>query len=237
MKYVWRLTVYFAIFLLTSSVGYVFAARFIPVTITPLKIVKLFLNHPETSLRVRSEWTALRNISPSLPHAVISTEDNFFMTHRGFDWDAIRKAIEYNKRGKKIRGASTISQQTAKNVFCYPSRTWTRKAVEAYYTFLIESLWSKRRIMEVYLNVIETGPNVYGACAAAKIYFKKKPSELSIHDCSLIATVLPNPIRMKLSAPSNYMLRRAAQVRGLMRNIEKPELYENPRPDERKPKK
>ncbi|MDR2886219.1 MAG: monofunctional biosynthetic peptidoglycan transglycosylase [Rikenellaceae bacterium] len=224
MKYIGRLTLYAIIFWLTLSVGYVLAMRFVPVTITPLKIEKLFENRPETPFRVRSEWTALGNINPSLTRAVIATEDNFFLAHRGFDWKSIQKAIDHNKRGGKVRGASTISQQTAKNVFCRPARTWIRKGFETYYTVLIEALWSKRRIMEVYLNVIEVGPNVYGAGSAARLHFKKDAAELNVYDSSLIATVLPNPIRMKLAAPSSYMLRRATQVRALMRASLEPDF-------------
>ncbi|MFQ8804658.1 MAG: monofunctional biosynthetic peptidoglycan transglycosylase [Alistipes indistinctus] len=151
--------------------------------------------------------------------AVIATEDNNFLTHRGFDWDAINKALDENREGGRIRGGSTISQQTAKNVFCLPSRTWTRKAVEAYYTFLIETFWDKRRIMEVYLNVIETGENMYGVEAPARQVYGKTAEHLNRHEASMIASVLPNPIRMKIAAPSSYVVRRAAQVRSLMSKL------------------
>lgn len=231
MKYLFRLFVWFALFLLTFSVGYAALLRFIPVTITPLKVVKLFENTPKTPFRVRSEWRSLKNINPSLMNCVIATEDNFFLAHHGFDWKAINQAIEENRRGRRLRGGSTISQQTAKNVFCYPSRSWFRKAVESYYTVLIETLWGKRRIMEVYLNVIELGPNVYGAQAAARLYFRKDASELNVYDASLMAAVLPNPIRMKLASPSSYMVRRAATVRGLVRNLPRAD-FDDPGPVE-----
>ena len=151
-----------------------------------------------------------------MPCAVIATEDNNFMVHNGFDWEAIKKAYNENREGDRLRGGSTISQQTAKNVFCLPSRTWVRKGFEAYYTLLIETFWSKRRIMEVYLNVIETGRNMYGVEAPARGVYGKTAAELNAYEASMIATVLPNPLRRDMAAPSGYMVRRAAQVRSLM---------------------
>ncbi len=219
VKYLGRLILYAMIFFATLSVSYVALLAFVPVTVTPLKIVKLFENSPREPFRVRSQWVRMGNISSAMVKAVVATEDNFFPVHNGFDWKAIEKALEGNRRGRRLRGGSGISQQTAKNVFCYPSRTWTRKGFETYYTFLIEALWSKRRIMEVYLNVIETGPNVYGVEAPAKLYYKKKARDLNVYEASMIATVLPNPIRMRLAAPSSYMVGRAANVRSVMRKL------------------
>ncbi len=220
VKYILRLILWSVIFFLTLSVSYVIAMRFVPVTVTPLKVVKLFENSSETPFRVRSQWRGLDNINPSLMKAVVATEDNFFLVHRGFDWTAIEKAWEYNRRNtRRRRGASTISQQTAKNVFCYPSQSWFRKGVETYYTVLIETLWSKRRIMETYLNIVELGPNVYGAEAAAEAYFRKDAAQLNVYESSMMAAVLPNPIRMKLAAPSSYVVQRSATVRSLMRNL------------------
>ncbi len=219
MKYIGRLATYLIIFMLTLTVGYVAALRCVPVTITPLKVVKLFENAEKEPFAVNSKWTATRNINMTVLRAVIATEDNFFLVHHGFDIVAIQKAIESNKRGRKLRGASTISQQTAKNVFCPPSRTWVRKGIETYFTVLIETLWGKRRIMEVYLNVIELGPNVYGVEAAARKYFKKDAADLNNYEAALIATVLPNPIRMKIGAPSGYVAGRAARVRALVRKM------------------
>ena len=135
------------------------------------------------------------------------------------DWEAINQAFDENREGKRLRGGSTISQQTAKNVFCFPSRTWLRKGFEAYYTVLIECCWSKRRIMETYLNVIETGRNMYGVEAPAREVYGKSAKELNRYEASMIATVLPNPLRMRLQNPSNYMVRRAARVRTLMNMV------------------
>ena len=179
MRYLGRLLVYLAIFFFTLSVSSVLIARVIPVTVTPLKVLRLVENFPDKGLSVQSNWVPLHRINLSMVRAVIATEDNNFLTHRGFDWDAINKALDENREGGRIRGGSTISQQTAKNVFCLPSRTWTRKAVEAYYTFLIETFWDKRRIMEVYLNVIETGENMYGVEAPARQVYGKTAEHLT----------------------------------------------------------
>ena len=227
MKYLVRLIVYLLVFGLSFSVCYAVLLRFVPVTVTPLKVIRWFENLPEEGVTIDSKWTRLQKIDLSMPKAVIASEDNNYFAHNGFDWDAIGQAIEHNRTGKKVRGGSTISQQTAKNVFCLPSRTWVRKGIEAYYTVLIEILWGKRRIMEVYLNVIETGPNVYGVGAAAEKYFKKPAAELNAYDASMIAAVLPNPLRMKLAAPSAYVVRRSATIRRLMRALP-PVDFDNP---------
>ena len=214
MRYLGRLLVYLAIFFFTLSVSSVLIARVIPVTVTPLKVLRLVENFPDKGLSVQSNWVPLHRINLSMVRAVIATEDNNFLT---------------NREGGRIRGGSTISQQTAKNVFCLPSRTWTRKAVEAYYTFLIETFWDKRRIMEVYLNVIETGENMYGVEAPARQVYGKTAEHLNRHEASMIASVLPNPIRMKIAAPSSYVVRRAAQVRSLMSKLP-PVDFDDPQP-------
>lgn len=216
MKYFLRLLIYIAIFFMVFSVTTVLLLRFVPVTVTPLKIIRVVQNFPGKGISVYSKWENIERISPLMVKAVIATEDNNFFNHRGFDWDAIKLVWEENKKGNRIRGGSTISQQTAKNVFCLPSRTWFRKGVEAYYTMLIELLWGKKRIMEVYLNIIETGKNIYGVEATALRIYGKHASELNIYEASMIATVLPNPLGMNLAAPSNYMVRRAENVRRLM---------------------
>jgi monofunctional biosynthetic peptidoglycan transglycosylase len=145
---------------------------------------------------------------------VIRAEDAKFYIHHGFDFEAIQAAMKYNKTHKKQKGASTISQQTAKNVFLWPSRSWLRKGMEVYFTVLIEALWSKDRILEVYLNVIELGPGVYGVEAASKKYFHKKAKNLSNREGALMAAVLPNPIKFKISRPSAYVLRRQRKIMG-----------------------
>lgn len=228
MKYVGRLVMYAAIFFLTFSVSYTLLLRFVPVTITPLKVIKLFENIADHPPLVKSNWSSLPNINNAMLRAVMASEDNYFLIHNGFDIESIKKAMEYNKRHKnKKRGASTISQQTAKNVFCYPSRSWLRKGFETYYTVLIEVMWSKQRIIETYLNVIETHPNVYGAEAAAREFFDKKASKLNIYDASMIAAVLPNPRRMSLEHPSGYVTSRAGRIRSLASKLP-PIDFDNP---------
>lgn len=157
--------------------------------------------------RIRKDWVSIDKISPHMVLAACAAEDGKFMLHNGFDWEAIQKAIKSNKRGKKLRGASTISQQTAKNVFLWPKRSWLRKGFETYFTFLIETCWSKKRIMEVYLNVAEFGRGIYGVEEAAQAYYKKPASKLNRNEAAMIATVLPLPSKRNPAKPSNYMVR------------------------------
>lgn len=153
--------------------------------------------------------------------AVIASEDNRFATHNGFDFIEIKKAIEENENRKRKRGASTISQQTAKNVFLWPQSSWVRKGFEVYFTWLIELFWSKERIMEVYLNSIEMGKGVYGAQAAAKYKFNTTAAKLTAGQCALIAATLPNPIRFNSAKPSRYILKRQGQILRLMKLVPK----------------
>ena len=156
---------------------------------------------------------------------VMASEDQNFMKHHGFDFTAIEQAIEENKEGKRTRGASTISQQTAKNVFLWPESSWTRKAFETYFTVLIELLWSKERIMEVYLNSIEMGPNIYGAEAVAQSHFGVSASDLRRSDCALIAATLPNPLHYSSFAPSRYMRKRQKQIQRQMKFISPMDIH------------
>jgi monofunctional biosynthetic peptidoglycan transglycosylase len=156
-------------------------------------------------------------ISPHLVRAVIASEDNRFFQHHGFDWLEIQHAIKENKLRKRPRGASTITQQVAKNVFLWPNPSWFRKGLEVYYTVLIECLWPKERIMEVYLNVVEMGKGIYGAEAAAQHYFKKNASRLTTYEAALIAVCLPNPLRRNPVKPSEYMRTRTLQILDIMK--------------------
>jgi monofunctional biosynthetic peptidoglycan transglycosylase len=169
------------------------------------------------SITWHHHWVSLEKMSPSMPVAVMASEDQRFLTHHGFDFDAIQKAAESNKDGKKIRGGSTISQQTAKNVFLWPGRSWIRKGFETYFTFLIELLWSKQRIMEVYLNSIEMGDGIYGVDAVAEYHFNTDAAGLSRADCALIAATLPNPRKFSSKEPSAYMLKRQRQIQVQMK--------------------
>lgn len=166
--------------------------------------------------------------------AVVASEDNLFMKHHGFSFKSMQKAWEHNKKGKRIRGGSTISQQTAKNVFLWPQRSYLRKGLEAYFTVLIELIWSKERIMEVYLNVIEMGPGIYGVQAAAKEHFGKDASKLSKGQAALIAGCLPNPRRFIAGNPSPYIQRRKGQIMSLMNKIGRIEFIQ---PETKKNKK
>ena len=202
-----------------SSITIVVIYRFVPIPGTPLMLSRHIFNDAP----IHYEWTPLENISKHLPLAVVSSEDNLFTEHNGFDFDAIRLAIEENRQGKRKRGASTISQQTAKNVFLWNGRSWIRKGLEAYYTVLIELIWGKERIMEVYLNCIEMGHGIYGAAAVAEHHFGKHPSKLTRSECALIAATLPQPLKYNSKRPSSYMRKRQAAILRLMKLINKVE--------------
>jgi monofunctional biosynthetic peptidoglycan transglycosylase len=167
----------------------------------------------------RYEWRDLDAISPQAALAVIASEDQLFPFHTGFDLESIRDAIRDNARAGRVRGASTITQQVAKNLFLWKGRSYLRKGLEAWFTLLIELTWSKQRILEVYLNVAEFGPRVYGAEAAARSYFGRPAARLSRSQAALMAAVLPNPKRFSLARPSNYVRRRAAFIEGQMRTL------------------
>ena len=164
-------------------------------------------------------WVSIDDISPNMVQAVVTSEDNLFLSHHGFSIDAMTKAFEHNQKGKRIRGGSTISQQTAKNVFLFPQRSYIRKGLEAYFTVLMELTWSKKRIMEVYLNVIEMGDGIYGVEAAAQEYFGVHASQLSRSQAAAIAACLPNPRRFNAGQPSGYIQRRKAHIMSLMDKV------------------
>ena len=191
--------------------------KFIPVPATPLMFIRSAEHLTTTeSMAWSHTWVRLDDMSKYMPVAVIASEDQRFLQHHGFDFDAIEKAAARNKKGGKVYGASTISQQTAKNVFLWPGNSilqrWIRKGFEAYFTVLIELIWGKERIMEVYLNSIEMGHNIYGVQAVAEEHFHCNASELSRSQCALIAATLPNPIKYSSRNPSNYMLKRQRAI-------------------------
>lgn len=167
----------------------------------------------------RHRWVPLEEIAPSLGVAVIAAEDQNFTDHFGFDWQAIEKAVQHNEHSRRKRGASTVSQQTAKNLFLWSSRSWTRKGLEAWFTLLIEAGWSKKRILEVYLNIVEFGDGVYGAEAAARTYFGKPAKRLTPSEAALLAAVLPNPRKFKANAPSEYIRGRQSWILNQMRQL------------------
>lgn len=202
-------------FFFGSTILAVVGLRFLPVWVTPLMVIRCYQQLTEgRDLKLSHDWVSLDEISPSLPVAVIASEDGRFLKHHGFDYDAIEKAAKRNREHPEKRklGASTISQQTAKNVFLWPGRSWVRKGFEVYFTTLIELLWSKQRIMEVYLNSIEMGDGIYGAQAVAEEHFGKDAKDLSRGECALIAATLPNPRKFSSKSPSSYMLKRQSRI-------------------------
>ncbi len=170
--------------------------------------------------RITHHWVPLERISPHMPVAVIASEDQLYTQHNGFDLKAIEQARKEAAQGKRRRGASTISQQTAKNVFLWPKSSWTRKGFEVYFTFLIEKIWGKERIMEVYLNSIEMGEGIYGVDAVAHEHFHRDASDLTRAQCALIAGTLPNPRRYSSKNPSAYMYKRQRQIQRQMNYVE-----------------
>lgn len=213
----WVLVAFFG-----STILAVVALRFIPVYFTPLMFIRCYQQVTEgKDLKLSHHWVPLEKISPSLPVAVIASEDANFLSHHGFDYKAIEHAVKRNMEHPEKRrlGASTISQQTAKNVFLWPGRSWIRKGLEVYFTTLIELLWPKQRIMEVYLNSIEMGDGIYGAEAVAAEHFHTDALHLSRAQCALVAATLPNPRRFSSKAPSSYMLRRQSRILREMKHV------------------
>lgn len=208
-----------------SSVGAVLLGRFIPIYYTPLMFIRLYEQHADDrQLKLSHKWVPMEEISHNVPLAVMASEDNLFMQHHGFDVQQIKLAAEEAAEGGRKRGASTISQQTAKNVFLWNGHSWLRKGLEAYFTVLIEALWGKERIMEVYLNSIEMGDGIYGVEAVAQEHFGTHASSLTKRQSALIAASLPNPLKRNSGNPTSYMRRRSRQIVRLMRNIENPQM-------------
>lgn len=217
-RFLWKATLFFFAFSILSVIVF----RFVPVPVTILMLQRCVEQKADgEEMRLYKDWVSLDKISNKLQLAVVTSEDQQFLWHNGFDFEAIEKAIKYNekqkkRKRKKMRGASTISQQTAKNVFLWQGRNYVRKGLEVYFTGLIEVLWSKERIMEVYLNVIEMGDGIYGAEAAAQHYFHKPASKLTSSQAALIAACLPNPLRFNAGKPSGYVIRRQSFIMGQM---------------------
>ena len=202
------------------SVFSVVVFRFVPVPFTPLMITRAFEQKGDgKEMHSSHDWVPLEEISPNLQKAVIASEDDRFLIHHGFNFDAMFKAYKNNSKGKRIKGGSTISQQTAKNVFLWQGRSYLRKGLEAYFTMLIELLWSKERIMEVYLNSIEMGDGVYGAQAAAQHWYHKDAANLTKYEAAGIAAILPNPFKFKAVNSSRYTQRRKGRIVKLMRYV------------------
>ena len=213
----WIVVAFFASTILSVAV-----LRWLPVWFTPLMFIRMSQQvSAGEDMKLHHRWVPLEDISPSLPLAVMASEDARFLEHHGFDYKAIEQAAMRNIKHPEKRklGASTISQQTAKNVFLWPGRSWVRKGLEAYFTVLIELMWSKQRIMEVYLNSIEMGDGIYGADAVAERHFNTRAAQLTKAQCALIAATLPNPRRFNSAHPSSYMLKRQQRILHEMRFV------------------
>lgn len=195
------------IVLVAGPVLAVIVFRFVPPPVTPLMVIRAAegkgLDH---------RWRSIDSVSPALPRALIAAEDAKFCDHHGFDFDALQKAYASNEKGGRIRGGSTISQQTAKNIFLWPGRSYVRKGLEAWFTVLIETFWGKKRIMEVYLNSIEYGPGIYGAESASRRYFGIGADKLSQAQAARLAAILPSPLKWKVVKPGKYVAKRSRKI-------------------------
>jgi monofunctional glycosyltransferase len=204
-------------FFLLISVFWTALYAWMPVPITPLMVIRLIQGQG-----FAKDWVSYDEISPNLPRAAIAAEDSGYCAHYGFEWEAIQKAWNRNAKSKRIRGGSTISNQTAKNAFLWPDRTYIRKGLEYYFTGLIELMWGKKRILEVYLNVVEFGPGIYGAEAAAQTYFKKPASALTRREAALLVAVLPSPLKWSVAKPGPYVQSRTSTIMARMMDIPDP---------------
>lgn len=220
LKTVFRFIGKLILWFLGLSILSVVIFKFVPVPFTPLMLSRT-IDHVMAGepMKLSHDWEPIENISKNLQKAVIASEDGNFLDHNGFDFEAIQKAFESNQKGKKLKGGSTITQQVAKNVFLWQGRSYIRKGFEAYFTVLIEAIWSKERIMEVYLNSIEMGNDVYGAEAAAQHWYGKTAANLNAREAAGIAAILPNPRKFKAKNSSSYIERRKGRIVKIMRYI------------------
>lgn len=210
----------FLLFFLLSSLLAVWVFRFVPIRLTPLMLIRVCQQWSDgKSAKIQQKWVPIEKISAHMIHCVIASEDNKFLDHNGFDYEAIKKAKKQNKKGGKVYGASTISQQVAKNVFLWPRRSWIRKGLEAYFTVLIEIFWSKERIMEVYLNVVELGDGIYGVESASTFYYKHSSSKLNRYEAAMLATCLPSPLKYNPQKPTQKMLSKQLKIINLSKKV------------------
>ena len=219
-----RFLTWVALGFIVLSIGLVLAMRWLPPPTTAFMLADRVSSWTHTSYPLRHAWVDWQHISAPMKVAVIASEDQTFPDHLGFDFKSIDKALDERKRGRRVRGASTISQQVAKNLFLWSGRSWVRKGLEAYFTLLIETLWPKKRILEVYLNIAQFGRGTYGVEAAGKAFFRKPASRLTSADAALLAAVLPNPIRLRADAPSRYVRSRQQWIMGQMRRLGGPAM-------------
>lgn len=218
IRFLWKSFLWF----IGLSILSVIIFKWLPVPITPLMITRAIEHKLDGKEMICShDWEPLENISSNMQKAVIASEDGNFLKHYGFDFEAIQKAMKDNEKGKKLKGGSTISQQTAKNVFLWQGRSYVRKGLEVYFTVLIELIWGKERIMEVYLNSIEMGDGVYGVQAASQHWYRKNAIDLSKREAAGIAAILPNPRRFTATNSSSYINRKKGRIVKLMNYVGK----------------
>jgi monofunctional glycosyltransferase len=204
----------------TSSIGVTLLFRFVAPPGSALMMERRIESwHTGQKYSSQYRWVEFNRIAPAAASAVIASEDQNFLNHHGFDWGAIQRAIDHDEKSKRLRGGSTLTQQTAKNLFLWSGRTWVRKGMEAYFTVLLETCWDKRRILETYLNIVEFGDGVYGIEAAAQRYFHKPAARLTSEDAAVLAAVLPNPRLLKANAPSAYVRERQQWILQQMRQL------------------
>jgi monofunctional biosynthetic peptidoglycan transglycosylase len=215
LKKAWKWAKRIFLWIFIFQLFYIILLKWVNPPITITQLVSWVSGHG-----LKRDYVSRKNISPQARLAVIASEDQLFPDHNGFDWKSIRKAMEYNKKKPgRIRGGSTISQQVAKNVFLWQGRSWIRKGLEVYFTFMIEKIWGKKRILEVYLNVIETGDGIFGIEAAAQTYFNKSAKNLTKQEAAMIAACLPSPKRYKVKPASAWLIRRASAIQQQMDNL------------------
>lgn len=218
LRCIWKAMLWF----FGLSILSVIIFKWVPIPFTPLMVTRIIEFKLEGDDAIYShKWVPLEDISSNLQKAVIASEDGNFLIHNGFDFEAMQKAFKNNNKGKRLKGGSTISQQTAKNIFLWQGRSYIRKGLEAYFTVLIELIWGKERIMEVYLNSIEMGNGVYGAQEAARHWYSKTATNLTPREAAGIAAILPNPRKFKASNSSSYINRRKDKIMKVMRHVGK----------------
>jgi monofunctional glycosyltransferase len=220
LKRCWRWVLKASLYFLGISIGLVIVLKWLPIWFTPTMLDRKIDAIAEgKDSEIHYDWTPYEQISKEMALSVVAAEDQLFPHHFGFDFESMWNAFRNNMKGRRIKGASTITQQVAKNVFLWQGRSYFRKALEAYFTFLIEVIWGKERILEVYLNVAETGPMTFGAEAAAQRYYQKHAAELSRTEAARIAACLPNPNRFLVARPSGYVLKRTNFITRQMRGL------------------
>ncbi|MCF0244919.1 MAG: monofunctional biosynthetic peptidoglycan transglycosylase [Bacteroidaceae bacterium] len=222
MKLFYKIIRNIVVLFFAITILWVVMLRFIPVLITPLMFIRCVEQVEEgRDIKLKHSWTSISKMPYYAASAVIAAEDQNFVKHHGFDFKAIEQAAKENMSGNRLRGASTISQQTAKNVFLWPGRSWVRKGLETYFTALIELMWPKERIAEVYLNSIEMGEGIYGISAAADAYWNCEPEDLTRMQCATIAAILPNPRKYSATNPGPYIKRRTNSIYKSMKFLER----------------